>query len=283
MPEARACPACEGLRGQRAFAANGFWMARCADCGTLFVDPRPDDGLLAEIYAREQDTTPADRLGDFLARQARRRARTLARMGVRRVLEVGSAAGEFLDVLRAQGIETEGVEPGPAAADAEAKGHRIHRRWIQQMPAPTAPFDAVVLWEVLEHLPEPGAALAGIRAFVRPGGVVALSTPSIAGVPARLLGRRFPMINPPHHLTLFSRSGLSHLLERAGLQVTSWTSFSGLGIEQLASGFRKYVAGESGWARAAARVFAPLAWAPVRAMDLAGLGTEFEVYCRVRP
>jgi hypothetical protein len=118
---------------------------------------------------------------------------------------------------------------------------------------------------------------------VRPGGIVALSTPSISGLPARLLGRRFPMVNPPEHLTLFSKRGLWRLLDEAGLEVTAWTSFSGLGIDQLASGFRKYVAGESAWARAAARVFAPLAWAPVQAMDLAGLGTEFEVYCRVRP
>jgi SAM-dependent methyltransferase len=281
--ECRVCPACDGRRGRRAFEADGFWMARCPDCRSIFVDPRPDDALLASVYAREQDTAPAERLGTFLGHQAHRRARTLARMGLRRVLEVGSAAGEFLDALRDQGLEAEGVEPGPAADAAEAKGHRVHRCWIQRMPAPATPYDAVVLWEVLEHLPEPAPALAAIRSFVRPGGIVALSTPSISGVPARVLGRRFPMINPPQHLTLFSRRGLWCLMDRAGLDVTSWRSFSGLGIEQLASGFRKYVAGESRPARTAARLFAPLAWVPAQVVDLAGLGTEFEVYCRARP
>ncbi|PYQ16770.1 MAG: hypothetical protein DMF80_03345 [Acidobacteria bacterium] len=283
MTECRACPACQGRRGRRAFDVDGFWMVRCPDCRTLFVDPKPDEALLAGMYALEPDAGPDELLGELPVRRARHRARTLAGLGARRILEVGCGAGEFLDALREQGLEAEGVEPGPAAAVAEAKGHRVHRCWIQQMPVPPVRYDAVVLWEVLEHLPEPGPELVRMQAFVRPQGVVAFSTPSLSGVPARVLGRRFPMINPPQHLTLFSKPGLWSLLRRADLPVTAWTSFSGLGMEQLARGFRKYVAGESSWARAAARVFAPLAWAPARAMDLAGLGTEFEVYCRVRP
>src|SRR5437899_10146643 len=125
-------------------------MARCPDCRTLFVDPRPPDALVAEIYSVEQDTGPAQRLGELLVHRGRRRARALAGLGARRVLDVGCADGEFLDALRDQGLEAEGVEPGPAGAAAQARGHRVHRCWIQQMNGPPDAYDAVALWEVLE-------------------------------------------------------------------------------------------------------------------------------------
>src|SRR5207247_2386192 len=96
----------------------------------LFVDPKPDEALLAGMYALELDAGPDELLGELPVRRARHRARTLAGLGARRILEVGCGAGEFLDALREQGLEAEGVEPGrpaPAAGRPRARGDELLR------------------------------------------------------------------------------------------------------------------------------------------------------------
>jgi 2-polyprenyl-3-methyl-5-hydroxy-6-metoxy-1,4-benzoquinol methylase len=62
-------------------------------------------------------------------------------------------------------------------------------------------FDAVVMCEVLEHVREPGRAIDNVRRFLRPGGVLILSTPFI-----------FPLHDQPHDYYRFTRHGLEWLL-----------------------------------------------------------------------
>jgi ubiquinone/menaquinone biosynthesis C-methylase UbiE len=48
---------------------------------------------------------------------------------------------------------------------------------ITSIPAPSASFDAVLCTEVLEHVPDPVAALRELARLVRPGGLVVLTAP----------------------------------------------------------------------------------------------------------
>jgi hypothetical protein len=79
-------------------------------------------------------------------------------------------------------------------------------------------FDAVTFWDVLEHLEEPARALQQARARLRPGGVVAVTMPNVAGAMSRCSGARwayydFSRYGHLHHLaprhirTLFRRTG----------------------------------------------------------------------------
>ena len=113
---------------------------------------------------------------------------------------------------------------------------------------------------------------------LRPGGTLALSTPSASGLPARVLGRRFPMLCPPNHLELFSRAGMTALLERSGVRPFRWDSFSNLDRPALERSFQRYFLGGSSSARIAAQALAALAHAPVQLVDRAGLGISFEIY-----
>lgn len=201
-------------------------------------------------------------------------------MGVRSVLDVGCAAGHFLDGARALGMETVGIEPGPAGADASGKGHRVLRTWLREADLGGRKFDAVSLWEVIEHVPEPLELIHEAARHLRPGGVLALSTPSMSGLPALLLGKRFPMVTPPEHLTLLSREGLKRLLARASLSIEEERSFSNLESEQIRSGLSRYVLGRSRPARLlGASVALPMV-VFAKLMDGAMLGSELEVYAR---
>lgn len=280
MRTPRPCPACTTSGAGHGFTVSGYEFSRCLSCGTHYVDPVPDEDALASLYAQPGYYDGARRQEDRMRAQAEARAAVLAEMGVGSVLDIGCASGYFLDAARDRRIEVEGVEPGPAGADAIARGHRVHRCWLRDLGALERRFDAVSLWEVIEHVGEPAELLTLSAQALAPGGLVALSTPSMSGVPARLLGRRFPMVTPPEHLTLLTRRGLGVLLSRVGFEEVRCTSFSNLGPEQISSGLRRFVVGDSRVAGAVAQVVGRAASVLVAPMDRLGLGSELEMYAR---
>lgn len=277
-PVARACPACGLERSHFAFTAAGFVHVRCSRCATLFVAELPPPERVEATYLAPDYHSSAEGQEMRMRAEADARAQALRKFGCRDVLEVGCGPGHFLDAVRELGMRVEGVDRARTAAGPRARGHTIHDCWLQDLAPVAARFDAVAMWEVIEHVPDPKDMLVHARKWLRPGGFLALSTPSSSGLPARALGARFPMVCPPDHLALFSRRGLTALLAGAGFDPVRWTSFSGLGREQLRRGFQRFLLGESLPGRALASGLAVAAELPMQLMDRAGLGSAFEVY-----
>jgi SAM-dependent methyltransferase len=275
---ARACPACGHQRARFAFASAGFVHVRCVRCDTLFVAELPPPDQVEATYLAPDYHSTAEGQEQRMRAEADARAQVLRKFGCRDVLEIGCGPGHFLDAVRELGMRVEGVDRARTAAAARARGHTIHDCWLQDLAPVAARFDAVAMWEVIEHVPDPKAMLISARQWLRPGGFLALSTPSSSGIPARALGARFPMVCPPDHLALFSRRGLSALLAAARFDPVRWTSFSGLGREQLRRGFQRFGLGSSLPGRALAHGLAVAAELPVQLMDRAGFGSAFEVY-----
>ncbi len=274
----RACPACGLERSRFAFEVAGFVHVRCAGCDTLFVAALPPADQVEATYLAPDYHSSAEGQEQRMRSEADTRAQILRKFGCRDVLEIGCGPGHFLDAVRELGLRVEGVDRARTAAGARARGHTIHDCWLQDLAPVEARFDAVAMWEVIEHVPDPKDMLMAARRWLRPGGFLALSTPSSSGLPARALGARFPMVCPPDHLALFSRRGLTALLGATGFEPVRWTSFSGLGRAQLRRGFQRFLLGEGLPGRALASGLAVAAELPMQLMDRAGLGSAFEVY-----
>ena len=208
-PVARACPACGLERSHFAFTAAGFVHVRCSRCATLFVAELPPPERVEATYLAPDYHSSAEGQELRMRAEADARAQALRKFGCRDVLEVGCGPGHFLDAVRELGMRVEGVDRARTAAGPRARGHTIHDCWLQDLAPVAARFDAVAMWEVIEHVPDPKDMLVHARKWLRPGGFLALSTPSSSGLPARALGARFPMVCPPDHLALFSRRGLN--------------------------------------------------------------------------
>jgi SAM-dependent methyltransferase len=275
----RPCPACDERRSTPAFTVSGYVHRRCEDCRTLFIDPLPTDEQLERVYAAPDYYASAERHEPRIRREAGERAGALLALGVRTVLDVGCAAGFFLDAAREAGLEATGVEPGPSGDRARASGHFVVRGTLADARE-LGTFDAVTLWEVLEHVADPLALLQQALVHLSPRGVLALSTPSVSGLQGRILGKRFPMVTPPEHLSLFSRSGLETLLGRARLRAFRTTSFSNLGEEELRSGLRRFALGGSPVAKRVGSLLARSGVGVAALVDRVGLGSELEVHAR---
>jgi SAM-dependent methyltransferase len=89
----------------------------------------------------------------------------------------------------------------------------------QGLPFGEKAFDTLLCSQVLEHLPEPGRAMAEMARVLRPGGHLILTAPHIWGIHEE-----------PHDYFRFTRYGLAHLMNRAGLEVLEIRAMAGFWV-----------------------------------------------------
>jgi len=226
----RRCPACGGgplvawrtVPGSDPALPGDYELARCPGCGSAVT--------LAEAPAEAHEegaygggTPRAARLAAPLLRAFdRRRLTFLARAGADppgRLLDVGAGRGRFVAQARAAGWEADGIEPSRRGVEgALARGIGLQQARIDDAVVTPGSLDAAALWHVLEHLDDPGAALARIAGWLRPGGLLVIGVPNLASVQARAGGARWYHLDVPRHRTHFTVEGLHALLCRNGLQ-----------------------------------------------------------------
>lgn len=85
-------------------------------------------------------------------------------------------------------------------------------------------FDAITLWDTLEHLLSPRAAIRKAAELLKPGGALALSTPNVGGITYYFLRERWWIIAPREHLFYFSPQTITRLLNDCGFEIKKlWT------------------------------------------------------------
>lgn len=214
-----ACNLCGSERRRPFTRRQGFDVVACTECGLVYVSPRLGAQALAAHYngnesSRTQyylDAEPADRRSFAVVLEAVERLHP----GRGRLLDVGPNVGTCLVLARERGWEVAGVEINAEAARhcREARGLDVRAGTLDDCPFPKASFAAILMGDVIEHLPDPRRALAQVRELLQPGGLVAISTPDIAGWAGRAL-----QVKPVEHIYYFSPATMKALLARAGLE-----------------------------------------------------------------
>lgn len=244
--ETTPCPMCGADEGELLVqsgdllfpGAERFQLLSCGHCGHIYQSPRPTPASIGAHYpeqyhpyliAVEDEPSPLRRLD----RAFGLRMRTLAvhkaaggRPG--RLLDVGCATGVFLDGMRRLGWSVEGVEPSAYAVDyARSRfGLRVYEGLLEDAGLPDASFDAITMWDVLEHVHEPRPVLAELSRLLRPGGLLVLSLPNPDSLEARLLGSHWLGWDLPRHLNLYRPTQLRACLARYGMPVERIRSFT---------------------------------------------------------
>jgi 2-polyprenyl-3-methyl-5-hydroxy-6-metoxy-1,4-benzoquinol methylase len=194
-------------------------IVECGTCRLRFVSPRERAAGIWQTYRRIVDPLYLQNL-DARRLSFARGLRQIERHGrpPGRLLDVGCSVGVFLELARESGWEVEGVEASEwSAGQARGRGFRVHNELFEQVELPEQSFDVLCFWDVLEHVPSPRAALVKAQRLLRPGGLLVVSTPDIASVSARALGRRWWFVERDH-IFYYSAATLSEQLRRSGFE-----------------------------------------------------------------
>lgn len=195
-------------------------IVRCRGCGHMQLERFPSQADLAEAYgaAASFDYVEEQRGQRETARRLLVRIEARAARGA--LVDLGCWTGFFLDVARERGWRVSGVEPSAFAAGyaREQLGLDVVHGELLAAALPDQRFDAVLMADVIEHLPDPGAALERVGSLLAPGGVLCLVLPDAGSPLARALGRRWWSVLPTH-VQYFTRASLRRLLERHGFEL----------------------------------------------------------------
>jgi SAM-dependent methyltransferase len=209
-------------------------VVQCAVCGLVYRNPRERAWTLRDSYATEAPAREAmdalfqTQLATYRA-QAERLTDVAGRVGIG--LEVGSYVGGFLEASRERGWSFEGLDVNEEVnAVTRERGFRVTTGDLESF-RPTHAYAAVAIWNCLDQLPDPAAAVIRARALLEPGGTLALRVPNgdfyarvrphiegpMGGVPRALLAHN-NLLGFPYRQG-FTPSSLERLVERTGLRV----------------------------------------------------------------
>lgn len=234
-----------------------FNLVRCANCGLVYVEPRPDGPTLEAMYDDESYYTDGYNLGVESVNYFERKDELLAEYdetvaGLERelglsqssIFELGSAGGFFLEAARRRGHTVKGVELSPVSwrYSVEELGLDIYRGLLETAPYDPESFDLAVADNVLEHTTDPLQVLKDLRGMLRPGGHLLIIVPTYVNsafyrimlsmrklLPGWLLGPHLLKLlkfddsdgGYPYHILEFNRSTLLRLCSEAGFEIIS--------------------------------------------------------------
>ncbi len=233
--ERPACAVCGRFEHVPLVIRNGHQVVRCRQCRLVYVSPRPR--TRAPIDALYTDTTYSSRQVSAAANTSRMREaawrldrveRHVPRRG--QLLDVGCSAGSFMIAARGRGWGVRGIDVSPAAVDYahDTHGLDVSVATLEESRFASHTFDVVTIFECIEHMLDPRAALNAAADLLRDGGLLVITTPNVDGFVPRVtywtLGRTlgaWEHPTPPHHLYQFSRRTLAALLHDAGFEIAS--------------------------------------------------------------
>lgn len=199
-------------------------IVSCRRCGLVYVNPRIRQipGLTAYNEAEELAYFESSYPARYTAYRT-----LLSKVGrwidhpVESMVDIGCGDGAMLDAARSLAIpQIVGLEISPSLIARIKQRFQDGEVTVSNQPISELDpdsFDMVTLINVLEHLPHPKITLLEIQKCLKPGGLLLVHVPNLAGLPARIRGQAWNQLEPYSHFYYFTSKTLQAMLRSAGL------------------------------------------------------------------
>jgi SAM-dependent methyltransferase len=209
-------------------------LCRCAGCGFVRADLELSPEEVARLY--REGYFRGGEYGDYLAdaashrRNFARRFQLVAEQApdLQSVFEVGCAYGFWLAECARRGLECAGADvcPEAVAHATDVLGQEAYAGDFLTLPLEPGRFQAVCMWDTIEHLARPDAFVRRAAALLPAGGWLFLTTGDLGSAMAGWRGPKWRMIHPPTHLQYFARPTMARFLTRHGFEPVAWQSLA---------------------------------------------------------
>lgn len=234
----RPCPTCGSDEPQHELDKDHMRLVRCRRCDLVYVSPTFDDAHYKKVYASQEYQEIVRDLG---IRSHEYRVERFGRERVAlmtphlstakpRYLDVGCSTGFVVEAAREAGWDAIGIDLNPSAIEfGRTRGLDLRPVALEDAELADASFDAVSLFDVLEHLLDPVRTLRSCTRLLRPGGIVFLYVPNYDSASRLLMGKEAHFIWPTHHLNYYTPVTIRDLMARQGLE-TVYVATEGLDL-----------------------------------------------------
>lgn len=233
------CPLCGEDNAQPLWQKNDATYVRCSACSLVYENPRLSEEELVEFYSKksyfikEEDTCTSGYENYFtqcttgLLEEYFDLVERYANVRRGKLCDVGCGPGGLLKIARDRGWEATGVEISSwAVLEGRKAGLDIYEGSLLDARFPADSFDAVSMFDVLEHLATPRQYVQEIHRILKPGGVLLIETPNVDGFFARYVYRQnADLVKPRAHICLYGPKSARLLLEPFGFSTVKVMTF----------------------------------------------------------
>lgn len=228
------CPACDGRVFRLRYESLVDYeyrvpitpdLVECRSCGLLRQHPLPtnsdlpafypDDYMVYSASFRQAGSLYSKIKNRVYAGQAKKVVKAIGSRG--RVLDVGCANGAFLESLDGLGVfELHGLDIKNTGIDFASRGIKFQEGTLEDASYPDDHFDAVMMDNLIEHVPDLKAFIQKAWRILKPGGHLFGLTPNHGSLDRRVFGRYWGGFHMPRHIWLFNSRNLPLFLEKSG-------------------------------------------------------------------
>ncbi len=135
-----------------------------------------------------------------------------------RILDVGCAAGQFLDQFNDQ-FEKHGIELSGLSSLARMKNITVYNKPVEDISFDMGYFDVISAYALVEHLENPFSFIEKVTEWLKIGGLLILGTNDINSVLNKYRKEYCSDLTPPEHIILLSYNFYKIFLEQMGYKI----------------------------------------------------------------
>lgn len=230
------CALCGNRSFMKLYTIRSFDILKCKRCGIIFANiSLPDEEqteFLQSIYTNAYFTGQGKSLsGDNFGYEknyfeekgleqthnAHRRLKIIEKMMPQkgRLLDIGCAAGFFLNVARERGWLPFGLELSDTAADFARTRFELDvvTGSFEHSYLPKQCYDVITAWDVIEHVLKPRIFIEKAYSLLKNNGLLVLGTPNVGSLAYKFRKNHWYHFKPPEHIFYYDPKTLKLLLK----------------------------------------------------------------------
>ena len=223
-------------QGKIVYQEGKIQVMDCKSCGFAHVNPLPGQTELDDFYEKRfyKDVKTSyfsdyERDHDWWVINYEDILRNFQKLSSsknseKRLLDIGSGPGLFLNVAARNGLDAMGIEPSEDAYEYSKKKYNCNvlNTTLEELDSSWKKFDFIHSSLVLEHILDPSGFIKKSGSMLKKNGLLCVIVPNDFTVIQNInvtLGKRMWWVSPFEHLNYFNQKSLRKLFERSGFNV----------------------------------------------------------------
>jgi 2-polyprenyl-3-methyl-5-hydroxy-6-metoxy-1,4-benzoquinol methylase len=234
------CPVCNSNNIQKVLAIQDFTVSQeifevwhCNTCTFRFTQNIPSAANIGPYYQSANYVSHSDTQEGFIHRcyhlvrnytlkLKRKLIQETTGKKIGTLLDVGAGTGAFSKIMKNEGWSVTGLEPDETARKNALMINELELLSPDQLyQFPTASYDSITLWHVLEHVHDLHGYLDQFHTILKKDGRLIIAVPNYTSYDAATYQQFWAAYDVPRHLYHFSPESMSILADKKGFKINS--------------------------------------------------------------